>query len=357
MKTGLLKRKVRTAQKVLRQDGVPGLAHVALNKLDRPLLRAKIRYVNPARGRTTPTTVQIECSSNCNLRCPSCSLSREVNPGRHISPDDLRTILDRLHFQPKTVSLNGIGEPLINPNFLTLVDILAERGMGCTFFTNGTLLTARLTEQILSRGNVSFVGISCDGAQKETFERLRFGAKFETWKGFVKNFLNLAHGRSPRPVETVMSSVVSKGNLSELKGIVELAAELGFRSVQFADLVPNDPVAAALQMADIQWSTLDTPSITRRGEELGVDVVWALRRREIPPRTPLRCLQPWEYVMLSVEGDILPCCAIVGSDKADVMGNLFEQDFAQIWQGEKFERFRRTSADGSNPLCRMCPYY
>jgi radical SAM protein with 4Fe4S-binding SPASM domain len=357
MDTGLLKRKVRTAQKVFQRDGLQGIAHIALDKLDRPLLKAKIRYMNPERGRTTPTTVQIECSSNCNLRCPSCSLSREVNPGRHISTDDLRTILDKLHFQPKTVSLNGIGEPLINPDFLKLVDILAERGILCTFFTNGTLLTARLAEQILSRENVSFVGISCDGARKETFETLRFGAKFETWKGFVKNFLTAAHSRSPRPVETVMNSVISQGNLTELDGLVQLAAELGFRSIQFTDLVPNDPVAAALQMADIQWSMLDTDSITRHGEELGVDVVWALRRKEIPPRTPLRCLQPWEYVMMSVEGDILPCCAIIGSDKADVMGNLFQQDFVQIWQGEKFEHFRRTAADGTNPLCRMCPYY
>ena len=274
-----------------------------------------------------------------------------------MSPDDLRTILDKLHFQPKAVSLNGIGEPLINPNFLTLVDILAERGTRCTFFTNGTLLTARMTEQILSRSNVTFVGISCDGARKETFEALRFGAKFETWKGFVKNFLSAAHGRSPHPVETVMNGVVSQRNLSELDGLVQLAAELGFRSVQFTDLVPNDPVAAALQMADIQWNMLDTQSISRHGEELGVGVSWGLRRKEIPPKTGLRCLQPWEYVMLSVEGDVLPCCAIIGSDKADVMGNVFEQDFTQIWQGDKFESFRRASADGTNRLCRMCPYY
>ncbi|HEV1994650.1 MAG TPA: radical SAM protein [Candidatus Acidoferrum sp.] len=352
-----IRRKLRTAQRVRREQGWGALARIALSRLSYPVLQARIRYVNAERGRPVPQTVQIEASSNCNLRCPSCSLSREVNPGRHLSPEELGVILDRLPFQPKAVSLNGIGEPLINPHFLRLVDILGERGIDCTFFTNGTLLVPHLREAILKRHNVSYVGISCDGARKETFEVLRLGAKFDTWKQFVKEFLAAAHGRAERRVETVMSSVVSRRNLGEVGEIVELAAELGFRSVQFADVMPNDEVAASLALTDADRQHFDLNALQRRGQELGVGVLAHMRRKKRPPKAGLNCFQPWEYMMISAEGDVLPCCAIVGSDKALVMGNILHQSFSTIWDGKEFQSFRRTSADGTNPLCSICPYY
>ncbi len=353
----LLQRKIRTARRLWHEGGWAGLARAAVHRLSYPPLQVRIRHVNPERGRRFPAMVQVEASSNCNLRCPSCSLSREVNPGRHLAPDELCTILDRLPFRPASVSLNGIGEPLVNPHFIQLVDILAERGIDCTFFTNGTLLTPSIRDKVLSRTNISYVGISCDGARKETFEVLRFGARFDMWKKFVKDFLAAAHSRSPRPVETVMSTVVSRRNLPELQEITELAAELGFRTVQFSDLVPNDEVAAALALTDGELYALDSQELALRGRRLGVDVHCNFRRKKTPPHSGLRCFQPWEYMMVSAEGDILPCCAIIGSDKAETMGNILQQDFVQIWNGDEFRRFRRTSADGTNQLCRMCPYY
>ena len=56
--------------------------------------------------------------------------------------------------------------------------------------------------------------------------------------------------------------------------------------------------------------------------------------------------------MISAEGDVMPCCAIVGSDKATLMGNLLQEDFAQVWDGERFEKFRRARAEGKNRLCQ-----
>ena len=61
--------------------------------------------------------------------------------------------------------------------------------------------------------------------------------------------------------------------------------------------------------------------------------------------------------MISAEGDILPCCANIGSDHAKVMGNIFSESFQDIWLGKGFRQFRRTSADGTNSLCAQCPYY
>jgi radical SAM protein with 4Fe4S-binding SPASM domain len=234
---------------------------------------------------------------------------------------------------------------------------LAQRGIDCTFFTNGTLLVPRLRDAIVSRMNVTFVGISCDGARKETFEVLRFGSKFEAWKGFVKDFIAAAHGRSGRPMQTMMNTVLSRRNLSEVPEIIQLAGELGFRSIHLGDMMPNGDVPASLALRDEDRDSLDLPALQNQGREVGVDVLASLVRRDRPPKARFNCFQPWEYMMISVEGDVLPCCVIVGSDKASTMGNIFRQSFDEIWDGKEFRRFRKTTADGTNSLCSICPFY
>jgi radical SAM protein with 4Fe4S-binding SPASM domain len=121
--------------------------------------------------------------------------------------------------------------------------------------------------------------------------------------------------------------------------------------------MPNDEVAASLALTKQEVAALNLSELVQRGAGRGVGVSFNLRRTHQSSKITLRCFQPWEYAMVSAEGDVLPCCAIVGSDKASVMGNVFQQDFKDIWNGASFKDFRRRAADGTNELCNKCPYY
>jgi radical SAM protein with 4Fe4S-binding SPASM domain len=90
---------------------------------------------------------------------------------------------------------------------------------------------------------------------------------------------------------------------------------------------------------------------------LGLKITCYFRRDAFVPRAAPGCLQPWEYVFLRANGDVAPCCALFGSDRGAVMGNVLEEDFRAIWLGERYREFRRTSLAGTNDLCRICPYY
>jgi len=82
-----------------------------------------------------------------------------------------------------------------------------------------------------------------------------------------------------------------------------------------------------------------------------------VRRTKIPPKARVRCLQSWDYVFIRANGDVQPCCAVFGEDKAAIMGNVFVGEFAGIWNGERFNEFRITSVGGTNSQCRICPMY
>ena len=208
-------------------------------------LKVWVRYVAPG-PRRFPTVIQIEATSRCNLRRPSCSHSREEGKGQHLALEDFREIPNRLPRRPKRVVLSGIGESLLNPEFFSLVDVLAERGIKCEFYTNGTLLAPPVRQAILSRPNIDVVNISCDGAQASTFENCRVGASFTRWKQLVRDFLAEAKETRPGGLNVGVNIVVSKQNLHEIRDIVRLAADLGFDSVYVLDPIPLDDVAASL---------------------------------------------------------------------------------------------------------------
>ena len=320
-------------------------------------LRVAVRYLDPERPRRFPTSIQIEATTKCNLRCPSCSHAREEGSGQHLTGEALRRILACLPSTPAKVRLSGIGEPLVNPHFFALVDILAERGIKCDFITNGTLLTTGRRDAILSRHNIEEVVISCDGARKATFESLRLGADFENWKQLVGQFVAEARQRRHQTLCISSSVVISKQNLNELGDIIRLVSGLGFDEVTILAPVPVDDVAASLWPSQVEMSTIREGDLFELAAALGVGLFCGLRRPALLPKRMPRCLQPWEYVFIRTDGAVAPCCALFGSDKGAVMGNVLQQDFVEVWRGDRFREFRRTSASGTNSLCLVCPYY
>jgi radical SAM protein with 4Fe4S-binding SPASM domain len=314
-------------------------------------------YLNPQQPLKFPNTVQIEATSKCNLRCPSCSNSREKVPGKHLTDEELKRILDKLPSRPSKVRLSGIGEPLMNPHFFSLVDILAERDIKCDFITNGTLLTPYIRGEILSRTNIEIIAISCDGASKTTFETLRLGADFDVWKKRVNSFLDEAKEKRSPTLNFISSIVISKTNIAEIREIIRLVAEIGFEKVWFFTAIPVDDIAALISPSPKEINEVPHEELSLLASSLGVKILTSPWSSLVLPKSILHCIQPWEYIFIRANGDVAPCCAIFGSEKELVMGNIYNQDFINIWRGEKFRIFRQTLVSGTNEFCRICPYY
>ncbi len=351
-----LVRNMKELSQVYQEYGWRGVSEHVQGFWKRQYLRTVFSYFGADRPLKFPRKLQIEATSKCNLRCPSCSHSRENGFGQHLSPDEFKIILDCLPFYPRSIILSGLGEPLVNPHLMELVDILRDRGISCTVFTNGTLLTAQAQKALLSRHNVTSVAVSCDGARKETFESLRCGADFNRWRDFVGNFVLEARRRKPQPVLTSTHTVLSKSNIGEVADIVRLGADMGFRRMHFLDPIPIDGVTQGMLPSDVDLAAMDPRRLSRLGRQLGVHLTFDLRRKGALPRKDLRCLRPWDFMWIRAGGDVCPCPALFGSDKPTVMGNLFQTEFQSIWHGEAFRQFRRSKLEGTNSWCSVCPY-
>jgi hypothetical protein len=82
-----------------------------------------------------------------------------------------------------------------------------------------------------------------------------------------------------------------------------------------------------------------------------------------PPVERVRffCQKPWtDLNSFTVDGRMDVCCIATGpSQQRFALGNMFEQNFQEIWNGERAREFRRTVNDPDPerqlPPCRRCP--
>lgn len=201
------------------------------------------------------------------------------------------------------------------------------------------------------------MNISCDGAQKATFESLRLGADFERWKQLVGRFLAEARQRRGRTLSVGANVVLCRENLTEIGDILRLVADLGFGGVYVMQPIPVDETAAALCASPAEFATVNEEELVRLARSLGLRITCSFQRprplaKMLPLHAPLGVrLHPGQRGRRSL---LRP---LFGSERGEVVGNLLAEDFSAIWHGERFRRFRRSSAEGTNALCRVCPYY
>jgi radical SAM protein with 4Fe4S-binding SPASM domain len=333
------------------------LRNFLAGKLKQEILRIWISRINSERVPWFPKTIQIEPTNYCNLRCPTCPQSYTAETRQNLTVTEFRRILDSFPFAINSVILSGNGEPLINPNFFSLIGLLGKRQINCTFYTNGTLLTTQVADAILSYPNITALAISCDGASKETFEALRSGADFDRWEINVRNFVSKALKRSPRAIHTTMFTVLSNKNVHEAEQILLYAADIGFESIYFIDPVPSDEEDFTIGSSCGTLSEINKERLYHLARTQGIAVNFLFRRQKTPPKAKTRCLLPWVYTMVRVNGEILPCPSLFGPNRYPIIGNLFQERFVDIWRGERALSFRKTSARGNNDFCSICPYY
>lgn len=68
------------------------------------------------------------------------------------------------------------------------------------------------------------------------------------------------------------------------------------------------------------------------------------------------CTQPFDTLVINVEGSVAACCTYFTSDVIS-FGNVLESDVTDIFESEKFRMFREEFAKGRPDICKDCPYY
>jgi pyrroloquinoline quinone biosynthesis protein E len=305
-----------------------------------------------------PIKLDIENVSRCNFRCTMCQVSEWPRYKRadDMAFEDFRRLIDH-EFGLVEIKLQGMGEPTLGgETYFRMIRYARKKHIWVRTTTNASTLHLRDTYKKLVDSGVNEIQISIDGAKKATFEKIRVGSNFEVVKRNCK-LLN-DYCEKKRRYVTKMWTVVQRDNFAELPGLVELAHELGFRSLGFDLTVTgwgqdswNERVRA-ISMDDALSQEMAT-ALMERAERLGIVLRWWYINSKYSASSPSKlCPWPFERAYISSDMRVVPCCIIANPQVADLGDG---RQFAQVWQGSNYREFRQAHLEGRIPkICRMC---
>ncbi|MDQ2903615.1 MAG: radical SAM protein [Chloroflexota bacterium] len=320
---------------------------------------------------TLPRSIYIEPTSRCNefcQQCPRTLLTREDD--RDLSFDNFRHIVDQFPVLDRVV-LHGLGEPLLNKDLPRMVSYLKARGTYVLFNSNGIALTTKRGQALIDAGLDEY-RLSMDGSTRETYAHVRGVDAFEKiWRN-IRAFVIMQNEQDARKPAVSLWFTAMRENLHELPGLIDLASANGIREVYMQRLVYFEEGLAQSQQALFRRATPEELDLVQRCQQMCLErgIMFKAAGSATPMDSLVRdfgarpwagCQRPYTLTYITSSGNVLSCCfAPFGHKSAReyqgrVLGNIFQEPIEAIWQGERYEAFRR-AFESEHPAtqCAQC---
>jgi len=322
-----------------------------------------------------PRELQVEVTGACNLRCRMCLVSYRPALGKTSGAMDLETFTSVVDSLPdlRRVTMQGLGEPLLAPDFFPMLEHLAARGISMGFNTNGTLLTRDKAERLVDLG-VDWLHVSLDGATAPTYEDIRGRSNFELVRRNIAGLVDVMRERGAKKPELELVFVAMRRNVHELPALVRLAADLGVPTVwvqnlshSFSDTDPAGDYREIREYAKSEalWAERNDEAerLFAEAEALAGALGVRLRLPRLEERELRRragepgCAWPFTSSYVTHDGKAQPCCAVMGADRA-VLGDVRADGFEAVWTSEAYREFRAGLLSEEPPdVCAGCSMY
>ncbi len=347
-----------------------------LGSVLRYLLKAPDFIFYRRRRPRPPLRLQVEVTSLCNYRCPSCIWSKQSRPAARVDLERFKALIDEA--RPDYLVLTGVGEGLLNDQVYDMIRYAKSRRIVTKLDSNGMILDESRARRIVDSG-LDFLSVSLDTAVEEMYDRVRNEGKLGR---VLDNLRTLVAYRNERGASThvEVTLLCSKLNIEGLPESVRRVAGLGLDEVNCGlaqrlyetdndifVLEDKDPknlacyreiLVQAAKAAHEAGLTRTAASIAQMQEQLdGAGDGKAARERVCY----FGLYSPFVYS----DGTMLPCCnaAMPALDsescmKAMRMGNVFEAGFNAVWHGDKARQVRRSVLENRERFayCSRCLY-
>ena len=296
-----------------------------------------------------PRFAQIEPVGRCNLACRMCTVHERGDEAAMLTLQRFHELLDQLP-QLEELHLQGLGEPMLHPQFFEMARSAADRGIRVSANSNLTLLTPERAQACVHSGLAS-LSVSLDGATAPVYESIRRKASFAK---VIRNLQRLVEARDAAgsALEVRLVMVLMRANLHELPALVRLAHAHRVPQILVqrlsSDLAQPDlppryiPIrqyvdGAELAPADLEAAAEVFDEARASARALGVTLHLPRLR---PPAGGGRCDWPSTQLYLTAAGELLPCCMVATADRAS-FGPVFDEGgLLGRWQGQAARDFR-----------------
>jgi radical SAM protein with 4Fe4S-binding SPASM domain len=314
------------------------------------------RYIN----------VAMDLSSTCDIQCIECFRAVVEPPRAKVSLDQIGKLERELFPYINQLALSCTGEPLYLKNFPAGLEAAKRAGVPFVRIqSNGTHLDEERRKMLVDL-ELDLIGISLDAATKDSFEKIRYGAEWDTVIPNIRELVKLRNSMGRTKPHVALNFAIMNQNADEAVEFIHLGKEIGADSISFSHLVLE-----TWEMKD--WSLIyDAPRanalfarLREEGPRTGIsisvpdDVPGEIRpfSGELleNPSYQGRCgaaIEPWAFLLPN--GDLYVCQNV---REDGPVGNVFEKPFPEIWYGYANQHFRKEALKGNVAGCDQCKIY
>jgi MoaA/NifB/PqqE/SkfB family radical SAM enzyme len=283
------------------------------------------------------------------------------------------------------LEIAGFGENFCHQHILEILDRLGGSGIRTHIVTNGLVIKGDIADSVV-RNKIERLSISVDAATEETYQNIRRGGKLQDLISniqYINQLKRLYHQKTPY---LILTFIGMKQNIHEFPAFIELCQQLEVDTMMLQGLNEHDPVKGdsllwhkdvsikyyheGKALADKYGIFIDLFPPDQFQEEAqivpeeGISQV-SLSQKGADPQPQgahhdnedsavvqwrKKCQDPWTRTFITHSGEVRSCCA------GYTLGNLHENPFPDIWQGERYNRLRSQIISKSPPgKCRVCP--
>ncbi|MGH8140834.1 MAG: radical SAM/SPASM domain-containing protein [Steroidobacteraceae bacterium] len=304
--------------------------------------------------------VTLYLTERCNSRCVTCDYWRHGRADLNL--ESVAKLLPDLTRMQTRVALISGGEPLLNPEWAPIAQLLRDGGLRLWLLTSGLALAKHA-----SRASQLFeaITVSLDGTDRSTYAAIRGLNAFDK----VCAGIRAAAGRG---VPVSVRVTVQRANYRQLPQFIELARRLGAHQVSFVAVDVANPHAfgrvgefgsqTALQPQDLSVLEQILGDIERdHAEDFRSGFIAESPRRlrhvhqyfsavcSVGAYPPVRCNAPEFSAVISATRQISPCFFISGP-----AGALWRDDLEAVLNGDPMRALREDIRSGARPECATC---
>ena len=337
---------------------------------------------------TMPETLMIRITNRCNLHCFFCGQhgERGVFEGSSARPNEKELsisqwkdfIKNARYFKPY-IYITG-GEPLLRDDTVELIKFASSLDIITHLNTNSTLLSDKAEDLVNAGLDYISCSLDCIGSLSEEIT-----GKSSTYKDAITGIERLVKARSVSkgkfPIIQVFTTINKKNQhclfdiakTSEALGVDVFAVSFPIfttpeleqkTSISFREKLGVEPKFWKGFISDM--SQIDCNLIEKQ-IKLIRESRFGFRYKQFPSpvkgfsvynhfRLPAAvhgdkvCMIPWSMAIILPNGEVSTCW-----DHPDyIVGNICKEKFSDIWNGEKYRKFRKIIKKEFFPSCSRC---
>ncbi|MBS3172164.1 SPASM domain-containing protein [Candidatus Woesearchaeota archaeon] len=278
-----------------------------------------------------PISIQIEPTNFCNAQCVMCPNKQHKRERGIMGLELFKKIIDDIKEikSVREICLSGFGEPFLDKNIIEKIKYVKQNTSKSTILFSNFFNIDEEKMKGLIDSELDVLNISFNGYDKDSYNST-MKLDYETTKSKIEKFLEIKTKLNAKKPLVYLSCVLTKFNENESEKLKKLW--VGKNKVDGIYIGPPDNWVGSINISLVKNQYFNQ------------------RKKYV---YPCRLFYP----VINWNGDVGFCCR--DFEGKAIFGNLEKDSFLNIWNSEKYKKFRSNHYSGNfESVCLQCdvPY-